>query len=147
MTDQQPEHSGMQFEGQSLDRSEDRLESSVDEGLVSAHELPTFAVSGHAASVLDPNAEPILEVRDLRMYFPVKSSGLIRRTIGNVQAVDGISFQVPKGGSLGLVGESGCGKSTTGRMVTRLYEPTAGSINFDGTEIAKISARRLKPLR
>lgn len=147
MTDQQPEHSGMQFEGQSLDRSEDRLESSVDKSLVSGHELPTFAVSGHAASVLDPNAEPILEVRDLRMYFPVKSSGLIRRTIGNVQAVDGISFQVPKGGSLGLVGESGCGKSTTGRMVTRLYEPTGGSINFDGNEIAKTSARRLKPLR
>ncbi len=57
------------------------------------------------------------------MYFPVKSSGLIRRTIGHVQAVDGISFQVPAGGSLGLVGESGCGKSTTGRLITRLYTP------------------------
>jgi oligopeptide/dipeptide ABC transporter ATP-binding protein len=111
-----------------------------------AHELPV-PVTGHAPAVLDPNARPILEVRDLRMYFPVKSSGVIRRTIGNVQAVDGISFQVPEGGSLGLVGESGCGKSTTGRMITRLYEPTSGSIKFEGKDIAKTSVRGLKPLR
>ena len=104
-------------------------------------------IEGHAAAVADPNARPILEVRDLKMYFPVKSSGVIRRTIGHVQAVDGISFQVPEGGSLGLVGESGCGKSTTGRLVTRLYEPTGGSINFDGRDITTISSRQLKPLR
>ncbi|MFC6341800.1 ABC transporter ATP-binding protein, partial [Nocardioides hankookensis] len=102
---------------------------------------------GHAASVADPNAKPIIEVRDLKMYFPVKSSGVIRRTIGHVQAVDGVSFQVPEGGSLGLVGESGCGKSTTGRLITRLYEPTGGSINFDGRDITNISSRQLKPLR
>ena len=70
------------------------------------------------------------------MYFPVKSSGLIRRTVGHVQAVDGVSFQVPEGGSLGLVGESGCGKSTTGRLITRLYKPTGGSIMFEGQDIA-----------
>lgn len=104
-------------------------------------------VKGHAATVADLDAPPILEVQDLKMYFPVKSSGIIRRTIGHVQAVDGVSFQVPTGGSLGLVGESGCGKSTTGRMVTRLYEPTAGSIKFEGQEIAKTSARGLQPLR
>jgi oligopeptide/dipeptide ABC transporter ATP-binding protein len=101
----------------------------------------------HAASVADPNARTILEVRDLKMYFPVKSSGVIRRTIGHVQAVDGVSFQVPEGGSLGLVGESGCGKSTTGRLVTRLYEPTGGTINFDGRDITSTSSRQLKPLR
>lgn len=111
-----------------------------------SHEITTKVV-GHAASELDPNARPLLEVRDLRMYFPVKSSGLIRRTIGNVQAVDGVSFQVPEGGSLGLVGESGCGKSTTGRMITRLYEPTAGQILFEGEDIAKRSVRQLQPLR
>jgi oligopeptide/dipeptide ABC transporter ATP-binding protein len=104
-------------------------------------------VEAHAASVADPNAKPIIEVRDLKMYFPVKSSGIIRRTIGHVQAVDGVSFQVPEGGSLGLVGESGCGKSTTGRLITRLYEPTGGSINFDGRDITSISSRQLKPLR
>ncbi|WP_372727070.1 ABC transporter ATP-binding protein [Nocardioides sp.] len=83
------------------------------------------------------------------MYFPVKSSGVIRRTIGHVQAVDGLSFQVPSGGSLGLVGESGCGKSTTGRLITRLYKPTAGAMRFGetGQDIATMSNRELKPLR
>ncbi len=89
----------------------------------------------------------ILEVEDLQMYFPVKSSGIIRRTVGQVQAVDGVSFQVPKAGALGLVGESGCGKSTTGRLITRLLTPTAGHIRFEGRDIAGISMRQLKPLR
>ncbi len=118
------------------------------------HEDPTddavdyvSATSPHGASQRNPDADSIMEVRDLRMYFPVKSAGVIRRTIGQVQAVDGVSFQVPRGGALGLVGESGCGKSTTGRLVTRLYEPTGGSINFDGRDITKTSANKLKPLR
>jgi oligopeptide/dipeptide ABC transporter ATP-binding protein len=89
----------------------------------------------------------ILEVEDLQMYFPVKSSGLLRRTVGHVQAVDGVSFEVPRGGALGLVGESGCGKSTTGRLITRLLTPTAGHIRFEGNDIAHISSRELKPLR
>jgi peptide/nickel transport system ATP-binding protein/oligopeptide transport system ATP-binding protein len=93
------------------------------------------------------SARAILEVDELQMYFPVKSSGLIRRTIGHVQAVDGVSFEVPKGGALGLVGESGCGKSTTGRLITRLLTPTAGEIRFEGTDIAHLSPRELKPLR
>ncbi|MFC4786184.1 ABC transporter ATP-binding protein [Nocardioides sp. MAHUQ-72] len=93
------------------------------------------------------NTKAVLDVENLKMYFPVKSSGIIRRTVGHVQAVDGVSFQLPAGGSLGLVGESGCGKSTTGRLVTRLYEPTGGTINFDGRDISKISSRSLKPLR
>jgi peptide/nickel transport system ATP-binding protein/oligopeptide transport system ATP-binding protein len=105
------------------------------------------AESAHAPSVAQADAKTILEVRDLRMYFPVKSAGIIRRTIGHVQAVDGVSFQLPAGGSLGLVGESGCGKSTTGRLITRLYEPTGGSIVFDGKDISKTSARGLKGLR
>ena len=89
----------------------------------------------------------ILEVEDLKMYFPVKSSGLIRRTVGHVQAVDGVSFEVPKGGALGLVGESGCGKSTTGKLITRLLTPTGGQIRFEGEDIAHLSPRQLKPLR
>ncbi len=80
--------------------------------------------------------------------LPGQVRGLIRRTVGQVQAVDGVSFEVLEGGSLGLVGESGCGKSTTGRLVTRLLQPTGGSIRFDGQDIATISARRsCKPLR
>jgi peptide/nickel transport system ATP-binding protein/oligopeptide transport system ATP-binding protein len=108
-----------------------------------------LAESGHAATELDPDAEPVLSVEDLKMYFPVKSSGLVRRTIGHVQAVDGISFEVPRGGSLGLVGESGCGKSTTGRLITRLYTPTGGSMRFGEKQVdlASMSNRELKPLR
>jgi peptide/nickel transport system ATP-binding protein/oligopeptide transport system ATP-binding protein len=108
-----------------------------------------LAAQGHKPSVLDPDAKPVLEVDNLKMYFPVKSSGLIRRTIGQVQAVDGISFQVPEGGALGLVGESGCGKSTTGRLITRLYKPTGGAMRFgeDQVDIAGMSPRELKPLR
>lgn len=101
----------------------------------------------HAPSQLDPDAPPVLEVEDLTMHFPVKSSGLVRRTIGHVQAVDGISFQVPQGGSLGLVGESGCGKSTTGKLITRLLKPTSGSMRFEGHDLATISNRQMTPLR
>jgi peptide/nickel transport system ATP-binding protein len=92
-------------------------------------------------------AGPILEVSNLTKHFPVRSSGLIRRTIGQVQAVDGVSFQVQRGQSLGLVGESGCGKSTTGRLITRLYDPTAGSMKFDGREIATLTNKQMLPLR
>ncbi len=105
------------------------------------------AEQGHTAARLDPTAKPVLQVEDLRMYFPVRSAGLVRRTVGHVQAVDGISFQVPEGGSLGLVGESGCGKSTTGRLITRLYKPTGGSMHFEGQDIAQMSKRELKPVR
>ncbi len=94
-----------------------------------------------------PTGQPILEVKNLQKYFPVRSSGLIRRTIGQVQAVDGVSFQVKAGGSLGLVGESGCGKSTTGRLITRLYDPTSGSMKFNGREIGTLSSKQMLPLR
>ena len=114
-----------------------------------AMDLPDMSTvfEPHGATEADFSAKPILTVNNLQMYFPVKNSGLIRRTIGHVQAVDGVSFQVPTGGSLGLVGESGCGKSTTGRLITRLYKPTDGTIDFEGTDISTISARQLMPLR
>jgi oligopeptide/dipeptide ABC transporter ATP-binding protein len=90
----------------------------------------------------------ILSVTDLKKYFPVKSAGLIRRTIGHVQAVDGISFEVAEGSALGLVGESGCGKSTTGRLITRLYDPTAGSMIFEGgQDLATLSHKAMTPMR
>jgi oligopeptide/dipeptide ABC transporter ATP-binding protein len=90
---------------------------------------------------------PLLEVRDLKKYFPVKSGGVVRRTVAHVQAVDGVSFEVRKGRSLGLVGESGCGKTTTGRLITRLYDPTSGEINFEGTDIGHLSRRQMMPIR
>ncbi|MFI5625122.1 ABC transporter ATP-binding protein [Nocardioides sp. NPDC051685] len=100
-----------------------------------------------AASVAPASTETVLSVENLKMHFPVKGSGVIRRTVGHVKAVDGVSFEVAKGSALGLVGESGCGKSTTGRMVTRLYKPTEGKINFEGTDIANYTGRQLHPMR
>src|SRR5829696_2013705 len=108
---------------------------------------PTSDAAVAAAPRFDLNAKAILSVTDLKKYFPVKSSGLVRRTIGHVQAVDGVSFQVRQGSALGLVGESGCGKSTTGRLITRLYDPTAGSMKFNGREIGNLSSKQMLPLR
>ncbi len=90
---------------------------------------------------------PLLEVKDLTMHFPIRSRGLIPRTVGHVKAVDGVSFSIEAGQALGLVGESGSGKSTTGRLVTRLHQPTSGEIIFDGQDISNWSSRQLKPLR
>ncbi len=97
----------------------------------------------------DPEQRPgetIMEVRDLVKHFPIRS-GLLQRQVGAVQAVDGISFDVMRGETLGLVGESGCGKSTTARLLLRLMEPTSGSIRFQGEEIAGIKRKPLKDLR
>ena len=88
----------------------------------------------------------LLKVRDLKMHFPVKAGILLSASKSN-KAVDGVSFDIAAGETLGLVGESGCGKSTLGRAVARLYEPTAGSIEFAGENIAHLSARALKPYR
>jgi oligopeptide/dipeptide ABC transporter ATP-binding protein len=89
----------------------------------------------------------LIEVKDLVKHFPLKSGIVLQRQVGAVRAVDGISFDVFEGETLGLVGESGCGKSTTARLVTRLLEPTAGSIVYKGNDIAHSSRAELKPLR
>src|SRR5260221_8824487 len=89
---------------------------------------------------------PVLEVKDLKKHFPVKK-GLLRRTVGQVYAVDGISFTIGEGETLGLVGESGCGKSTAGRAILRLIEPTAGSVTMMGRDITRISKKELPPYR
>ena len=90
---------------------------------------------------------PLLEVEDLKVHFPVYGGIISRKPIGAVQAVDGVSFQLEAGKTLGLVGESGCGKSTTGLAVLRMLAPTAGSIRFDGTDITKADAATMRPFR
>jgi peptide/nickel transport system ATP-binding protein len=89
----------------------------------------------------------LLEVTDLQRYFPVTQGIVFQRQTGAVKAVDGINFTVRSGETLGLVGESGCGKSTTGRLVTRLDEPTGGRVVFQGTDITHLSRARMRPFR
>jgi oligopeptide transport system ATP-binding protein len=91
-------------------------------------------------------AEPLLEVKDLKKYFPIKG-GFFSKTVGYVYAVDGVSFYLRKGESLGLVGESGCGKSTTARTVLRLIEPTEGKIFFEGRDICQIDRQEMRLVR
>ncbi len=89
---------------------------------------------------------PILAIKDLKMHFPVKG-GVFRRAVAACKAVDGVSLLIEQGETLGLVGESGCGKSTLGKTIARLYEPTAGSIHFEGTNLAPLSRGQLKAFR
>src|SRR5262249_7564864 len=92
-----------------------------------------------------PNT-PVLEVKDLKKHFPVRK-GLLRRTVGHVFAVDGVSFSIGEGETLGLRGGRGCGKPTAGRVVLRLIEPTSGSVQVDGTEITGLSKSEMRPYR
>ncbi len=89
---------------------------------------------------------PLLRVAGLKMHFPIYK-GVLRREVGQIKAVDDVSFEIAPGETLGLVGESGCGKSTTGRAILRLYEPTDGAIEIEGQDIARLEGRALRELR
>src|ERR671917_226229 len=89
----------------------------------------------------------LLSVQNLKMYFPITQGIILQRQVGWVRAVDDISFTVKRGETLGLVGESGCGKSTTGRAILQLYKPTDGTVNFLGRELTKISGGDLRRMR
>ena len=91
--------------------------------------------------------DDLLQLEDLKVWFPIKEGIVFERHIGDVRAVDGVSFAVRRGETLGLVGESGCGKSTTGRAIIRLYKPTEGRIVFDGTDITEMSGAPLRAIR
>jgi oligopeptide transport system ATP-binding protein len=91
--------------------------------------------------------EPLLTIDNLKMYFPITQGIIFQRHVGDIKAVDGISFTIRRGETLGLVGESGCGKSTAGRAILQLYRPTAGSVCFDGTELTTLKGEGLRKMR
>jgi len=105
---------------------------------------PTDSAPAPARAAAEP--EDLLVVTNLQKYFPIRR-GLLQRQVGAVQAVDGMTFSVRKGETFSLVGESGCGKTTTGRLLTRLLEPTDGTILFEGQDITHISPGKMRPLR
>ena len=102
------------------------------------------SITGEAGQ--EPAAATLLEVHNLKKHFPVRQ-GTLRRQVGAVKAVDGVSFTVKRGETLGLVGESGCGKSTTGETILHLLEPTGGQVIFDGQDITRLNAKELRQLR
>lgn len=95
---------------------------------------------------MTPQGEVLLRVENLKKYFPIRR-GVFQRHVGDIKAVDGISFEVYRGETLGLVGESGCGKTTAGRTIIRLYEPTAGHVYFEGVDLATLKGERLRQMR
>ena len=91
--------------------------------------------------------ETVLRVEDLKVHFPITSGVIVRRQVGTVKAVDGVSFAVGRGETLGLVGESGCGKSTTGLAVLRMLDITSGKVEFEGEDISSYDRARMRPIR
>ena len=104
------------------------------------------ATAATAAPARAASGAPLLEVRDLRVHFPIRK-GVLQRVAGQVRAVDGVSFDVPVGRTLALVGESGCGKTTVGKAILQLIRPTAGTVRFDGTDLTTLRGERLRRRR
>ena len=104
------------------------------------------ATLGANASQRPHDAANLVEVDDLKVHFPIRS-GIFKTTKGSVKAVDGVTFDVRRGETLGLVGESGCGKSTIGRAMIRLREPTEGSVRFDGVDLGSLNTGALRKMR
>jgi ABC-type glutathione transport system ATPase component len=105
------------------------------------------APEGAPAAKAASNGRGLVELEHVKVYFPIKSGLVLDRHIGDVRAVDDVTLTIERGETLGLVGESGCGKSTVGRAIIRLYQPTAGTIRFDGQDITNLGEGEMRPLR
>ncbi len=114
-----------------------RATTGTDTTISEAHAASQTSTAGSSSD------ETLLDVKGLRMHFPIEHGFLIKRRVGSIRAVDGVNFTVHRGETLGLVGESGCGKSTTARAIAQLYEPTEGEIVLDGKDLVKLSPREL----
>jgi len=93
------------------------------------------------------NGEVLLRIKELKMYFPITRGIIFQRHVGDIKAVDGVSFDIKRGETLGLVGESGCGKSTTGRAILQLYQPTGGAVEFEGMDLTQLKGESLRKMR
>ena len=122
----------------------DKGTTSTVEEMTSAESAPAPAQRNASVSLTTDNGDLVVE--DLKMHFPI-TRGLLKRTVGEIKAVDGVSFTLRRGETLGLVGESGCGKTTVGRCISRVYTPTSGHIWFAGRDIAAMPEKEFRPLR
>ena len=104
-------------------------------------------VEAQAQQTTNGNQDVLLEVNNLQMYFPVTAGIIMQRKVAEIKAVDGVSFNINKGETLGLVGESGCGKTTTGRCILRLYEPTGGVVKYEGRNLQEMSSGEMRGMR
>ncbi len=127
--------------------TESQLDGSAERGARGHQPEPTEQVPATRLSADTADTDVLLEVNDIKVHFPIKRGVLIDKTIGFVYAVDGVSLAVRRGETYGLVGESGCGKTTLGRGILRLVEPTAGSVIFDGQNIAELKPEPLRQAR
>jgi oligopeptide transport system ATP-binding protein len=114
---------------------------------VKADTMPPMSTAvAESPSLTTPASRPLVSVRDLHTHFPIRA-GVLQRVVGHVRAVDGVSFDIGKGETLGLVGESGCGKTTVGRSILKLIPPTSGTVTFEGTDVLFARGAELKSLR
>ncbi len=127
----------------------EQTEAEQQRAAATQHVLDTIAkaTTAPAPKPTDGHGEVLLRVEDLKMYFPITSGLIFQREVGRVHAVDGVGFELSHGETLGLVGESGCGKSTTGRAILQLYKPTSGHIYYEGTDLTTLNEEQMRKMR